>query len=351
MDIEGADLASLTVRELRDILVAHKTPCGNDRRYVMRQYDLRLVGPKRCLVARVVALRAKVRSARAIQRMVRGLFARLFLNHRGLAGRARCVNSADFCTLEPTDEIPFGLFFGYADSSGFTYGFNIMSLVRLARTSADGARVLNPYTRAPIPWRVVWETCASYRVSRILFPQYLPAAAPDDPAPVERAPPHSKISFRQTRLRARMAGIRRRPLEARIGELFAELNRLGYCSANSWFEELCAEDYMCVYDIMFDIWKFRLDMPNSTRLKICPVGDPFVDSVPRREIVDPPQTSEIEALTRKLRESCVFVAENLVMACVDREYQTLGAMYFLTALTHVSAQAREELGWLYYAAN
>ena len=47
------------------------------------------------------------------------------------------------------------------------------------------------------------------------------------------------------------------------------------------------------------------------------------------------------------RMMIVRMGESLICSDVDEEHRNLGAMYFLTALTVVSPQARNQMPWLY----
>lgn len=341
-------LDALTVRALRAIIAAHKFARGRLPGDVWRHYDFRATGPKRCLAARVAALRLKIRSASLIQRATRGLFARLFVRGRGLARRGMCVNDADVCTLEPIREVPFGLFFGYTDAAGFTYGFNLFSLAALARAAGEDSGpgpeppVLNPYTRAPIPRCVMRAALTVLRASCLLFARHLPALAPEElcaAAGPRRAP---GAGARRAQMSRRMAVLRRRPLEARTRELFAEIDLLGNYTFSAWFESLRAEEYLRLYEILLDIWTRQLDLSSAIRRSICPLGDPFANSVSSE-----PYDAGEDAVARRICASCVFVAENMVMTGANREYRKLGAIYFLTALTHVSSLARDSMEWFY----
>jgi len=344
------EIDSLSARALREIIIMHKFPRGSASADVWRHYDFRTTGTKSCIFARVIALRHKHRSALHIQRVVRGFFARIFVHSRGLSLREKCVNESDFCTLDAIRDIPSVLFFGYRDSSGFAHGFNLLSFVSLVCASREKLQVLNPYTREPIPWHIIWTANAVHRVSRLLFARHLPPLVDDTPlltesVPIMRrgSPAHQRGSLaQQQRARTHVSALRRFSLEEREQHLFTEIELLGNHSRPEWFGELNAIEHMHMYNIMFDLWMHRLGLSNAIRRRICPLGNPFVGSTPLR-------STQNDAFSETMRESCVFVIENMVMSGTEREYRKLGALYFLMALTCVRSSARESMLWLHEA--
>jgi hypothetical protein len=173
-----------------------------------------------------------------------------------------------------------------------------------------------------------------YRVSRALFSRYLPEVSPDDPVPVKL---FSRVDTRQLRLRTHMRLVRHKPLAEREMELFMEIDRLGNYSCSSWFSDMGADGYLNTYTVLRDLWMVGLGLSRATRKKICPMGDPFAWT-------GPPYMSD---RLPSMRESCIFVAENMIMTSRDIEFRRLGALYFLTAITCVSIPARERMPWLY----
>jgi hypothetical protein len=76
-------------------------------------------------------------------------------------------------------------------------------------------------------------------------------------------------------------------------------------------------------------------MSRETRYNICPLQTPF--SAERNIILD----------LDYIKNACVEVFENLVFTGSDDENRRLGAFHALSALTIVSADARQAMPWLY----
>jgi len=134
-------------------------------------HRLYISGTKSVLIDRILKHFHLNISAIKIQKNLRVFFVKRSFHLRGLAFKDKtlCVNSTDFFTLEPLDEIPFEEFFSYTDSSNFTYGFNIQSLMSLLKRK--GRSIINPYNRTKIPELVIGNMIRLYLYLIILFPE------------------------------------------------------------------------------------------------------------------------------------------------------------------------------------
>lgn len=134
--------------------------------------------------------------------------------------------------------------------------------------------------------------------------------------------------------------IRAKPLPIRIRELFMEIDQLGNYSDATWLSNLNKRKCFNLYGYLFDIWRFRGQLPPSLKQRICPLGDPFLNVMPTRMRID-------EISEEQIRAGCTTVMENMVYSAVDVEDRKLGALLVLMALTTVSHSARTSLPWLY----
>ena len=134
-------------------------------------HKLHISGTKPILIDRILKHFHSNFSAIKIQKTLRMFFVKRSFHLRGEAFKNRtiCVNNTDFFTLEPLDEIPFQEFFSYTDSSNFTYGFNILSLMSLLKRK--GRSIFNPYNRTKIPELVIGNAIRLYLYLIILFPE------------------------------------------------------------------------------------------------------------------------------------------------------------------------------------
>lgn len=85
----------------------------------------------------------------------------------GYKCRDRCVNDADFNTMDELRQVPLESFFSYVNDQGFIYGFNIFSLINMFKCSR---KFENPYTRENIPVEVIYIICSLYTKIKIIYP-------------------------------------------------------------------------------------------------------------------------------------------------------------------------------------
>jgi hypothetical protein len=378
-------------------------------------HKLHISGTKSILVDRILKHFHLNISAIKIQKNLRVFFVKRSFQLRGQAfkNQSLCVNSTDFFTLEPLDEIPFQEFFSYTDTSNFTYGFNIQSLMSLLKRK--GRSIINPYNRTKIPEIVIGNMIRLYLYIIILFPDnvgdeekiptsrntYLqplnislllrgyyygfpfktPIRAPVNPLPgmtrvdeqyryrihantndvipqntfIVEAPaynqrvlPPSLMTLHNIedndnhvrQIRRRILEIRSKPLDARISELFMEIDQLGNYTNVEWFTSLQKHELLVFLNQLHELWRYRARLSFQYKTRICPLGDPFIaSSMPRH----PHNDYSIEQITA----FCMNAMESLVFTASDIEDRKLGAMYVLIALTYVSVPAHNNLPWLF----
>lgn len=379
-----------TIKELR-----FKLQCWNPK--VIRHYDFILMGSKNALIDRILKIFNMTRCSIIIQRMSRGLMARTFFklkkyHHINNDDRVVCINDTDFVTLDNVKEIPYKLFFSYTDSSNFTYGFNILSLILLYKKRED---FQNPYNRSDISNDVLDKMICIYNLIGILFPGTI-----DGFLPMKKYISHNRFPIRRiisqrrrnnirevpgesmyniepeqlNEIRSRMIAIRGesvRPdsteldyallfpsdlieivdilpqqpiigvnLNQRIENVFSEMNNLGNDTRSSWFLNLSKIEYYKLYDTIYDLWQYRLHLSPIIKSQICPMGSPFTGS----RMNDNPfnSTTIVDA-----RRSCIFIIENMIFSGIDIDSRKVGVLQVLTALTSVSLPARDSLQYLY----
>lgn len=141
-----------------------------DLKGMCRYYQLRVSGNKSILIMRISAYFFQDKTIVLLQKVVRGFFVRLFFKVRGNSFKynvfTNYVNDTDFYTMDPLKEIDFYNLYTYTDEKGFTYGFNIQSLVSLYFKTG---RVINPYNRNKFPLRTVLSIFSLYGMIKIVF--------------------------------------------------------------------------------------------------------------------------------------------------------------------------------------
>ncbi len=142
-------------------------------------------------------------------------------------------------------------------------------------------------------------------------------------------------------IRQKMLLFKQQPLNTRINELFMYIDQLGNYTNSSWFLELNKRKYYLFYSQLRELWTFRAQIPSNIKNKICPLGDPFLQSScifrkPYDQITDD-----------EICKGCLDVIENIIMTSLDVEYRKIGCLHVLTALTVVSPDSRIQYNYLF----
>jgi len=315
-------------------------------------HDFTLLGNKAVLRERVKLFFNQDNMVRIIQKHIRGIFIRLANKLRGPAYKNHniCINTTDFCTLEPLNEINNQTFFSYSSSVNNTvYGFDINSLITLIKKKG---KLENPYTRENMnhyirninklhrlnmihslsknnnnnqyknelqTFNLYNNTIESQTIQRRLNSIVLPG------------------NYNVNEITQKMHNIRNEPILTRIQNLFMEIDNLGNYTQSSWFLDLSRVECIRYYRILKDIWNFRCRIPFHIKIKICPLWDPF------HEAHNYYYNMNIE----QIQKLCINVMEAFVFMGIDNDSKILGSFQILTALTVVSERARIAMPWLY----
>jgi hypothetical protein len=147
------------------------------------------------------------------------------------------------------------------------------------------------------------------------------------------------FSTRQNDIHRKLIYIREKTLEVRIQELFMEIDLLGNYTQGSWFSNLEKRDLMRYYRYLYDIWNYRGSLSHETKRRICSLYDPFLNNNIN--------SLNISSPTDDYKRICLNVIEIMVYTGIDIEYQKIGTLHVLSALTIVSQPARQNMIWLY----
>ena len=323
---------------------------------IARHYKLRITGTKPELVERIETYYKKTKSAIIIQSIFRSHLVRLSIRLRGCALKKRtiCVNDSDFYTLDPLNEIEHNDFYSYVDKQSFIYGFSISSLISLFKRKGN---ITNPYNREKLDFKTMNEIFLLYKLNQILYPTPIlekpivnqvvqVASLPVPPSAAGGSnhttspliiPSQNNIQvLPNSELRERMNVIQSRPIEERIRELFMEIDQLGNYTQSSWFSNLSDRGLVHLFRYLYDIWTYRGQLTSQTKYRISSLQDPF-HGMPNLQSVD----------IDELRKHCLHVMEHMVFTGIDIEYQKIGALHVLSAMTLVSLPARHAMYWLY----
>jgi hypothetical protein len=326
---------------------------------IARGHNLPVSGNKNTLIERITQLFVDTQTSIIIQKIFRGHMVRLFDKLKGPAHKDRtiCTNDSDFCTLEPLDEIPNELFFSYADKQNFKYGFNILSLMQVYKQKG---RINNPYNREIIDVETLSKIQTFAKLLYIIYPESCDDSIqrPIRPNIHKRRQTNRRTQIRNEntaelmhalindmnhqvqqderhqRLLMRLQTARAKGSDDRIQDLFSEIDSLGNYTQASWFSSLEKRDLARFFRCIHDIWTFRAQLSYETKRNVCSI----LGHNPFQNIYLPGNYADISFET--MQTSCLSVMENRVYSGIDVEYQRLGALYVLSALTMVSPNAR-----------
>jgi hypothetical protein len=147
----------------------------------------------------------------------------------------------------------------------------------------------------------------------------------------------NNLTPHQQTLLEKMNEIQNKSIETRTQELFMEIDRLGNYTQSNWFSNLHIRELVHLYRYLYDIWTYRGQLNTITKTRICSLRDPFYN-----------RNQHMSDLSiDSIRKECLSVMEHMVYTGIDVEYQRIGTLHVLSALTLVSIPARHSMYWLY----
>jgi len=248
-----------------------------------------------------------------IQNLWKNYIIKLFNITQGPAkfNRSLCNNVEDFLTTETMKEINYYFFISYKDVDGFIYGFNIISLFNLIKKND----LKNPYTR------------------NIFSPELILL--------VEQRISYNKM-LNKTYHEINDQFYKKMTIDDNLFQLFQKIDSLGNYTQCEWLINL-SPYYMRRFIMeLYDIWNYRAQILNETKLLVCPpFGTPFQD-IPTNII-----SSTMYIDNKLIKQYCYVIINNLINSAVLPQNQNLGCIFVLTALTLVNSEAANALPWLF----
>jgi hypothetical protein len=233
----------------------------------------------------------------------------------GVIKRGLCVNETDFLTLEKIKNIQYDQFISFKDQKNFIYGFNICSITNLL--SQHRSKLKNPYNREKFPDQFKKSVGEILRIGKLLKIK----TNVNFNKNVEEISHASRIKFKTI-------------------EIFTHIDNFGFVTNIKWFLDLSRLRLCKLIKELYDVWSYRLEIPMSQKIKICPNGSPFGGFVPHRYINKP---------LHVLQNRILNILTNFITSGVDEESRKLGSYYVLGCLTLVSGDAADSQPWLYGA--
>jgi hypothetical protein len=339
-----------TINFQKNSQVSHRKYTTIDQKKIKNNFDFGLSGKKQDLIDRIADFLNKENSVRRIQKTFRGRLVRNSFELRGpsLKNRSLCVNDTDFYTFDKLKDIEISDFFSYKCGE-FIYGFRLSSIITLFKNRVK--KTLNPYTRTNMDYLLASVEKLS-RLSKIIHKDVSGDVAEfvNDKITVRSTP--SRIIYNRSELRNvqnenlytetanKLNQLRQQPVPSRIVQLFMEMDQLGNYTESTWFSNLDRNQNIRLYRVLYEIWSYRAQIPNETKNKICPLGNPFTNTMAHALNINQFDESNIQT-------ACLCAMENMVYTGINAEFKTLGTFQVLCALTVVSPLARQAMPWLY----
>jgi len=275
---------------------------------ICKQYKLKVSGNKTQLIERIKKHLKETTSAIKIQKATRKYLVRQYNYYKGYHLKTNCVNETDFYSLDELTTVPYEQFFAFKDVGGHVYGWDIASLWNLLVRTKPGEKLVNPYNCQPFPTDMWTSLNNVIKLSKAL-----------------------KINIK---FNVDLDESYINSFESKLLSTFQHINSLGNYTDHNWVIQLNSSQLHRFLQELTDIWLHRAGLNNATRNHIC-FHFPFINYNFNLVNID------------DLREIALAAITNLVYKGETAEYQQLGAMYVLTALTIVSTDAANSLPWLY----
>ena len=256
------------------------TLSNNSQRRYPKQNELTTEYKRKSLI-RVLTLLARIdnldpthKKIIKIQRLIRKCKYRIRQWNRGkgcIYPLIQCTNKDDFCSLDTLDTVPNRLLFTYRDTNGFTYGFNLLSLLELLSGSEQP---LNPYTRKPIDRIVInranryyrildnWSKVDDYGQNTILAQQHNNHIAIPGNLPTNN---HVLGSGSRLTIKDR--------IKQRLQNVFQKINYLGYQTNTDWLLDKQTPILITFIKTMARNWSYQLGFSEATKQALLSHGD------------------------------------------------------------------------------
>jgi hypothetical protein len=288
----------------------------NELKELCKHYGIKCSGTKAELKDRVYTHLIQSHFIKRIQRALRRSFVKQHTQVSGPAynDRSLCVNDSDFYSMESMCDIPRNQFISFKDETGMVYGFDIMSLYTYYDNELHKGHHVpsNPYNRMQFPVTLRRQMHRKIRLTDILG---VPCKIEEDPEPV--------VSMQERDDQILFAA-------------FQQINSHGHYADSAWFSDLGLVQIMRFMRELADIWNYRAQIMPQLKMEICPPnGDPFRYVDLRGMHPD------------MIKHYGIQIVNTFVTSGVNRDSQSLGAYYVLSALTLVSQPAQAAMPWLY----
>lgn len=227
----------------------------------------------------------------------------------GFLQKELCNNKEDFFTYEPANEIDDKYFFSYKDDNNIIWFFDVRSLIKLLEFKQP-----NPYTMIPFNNDVI------HRANKIIDNLKKSNISTDFKDEIKKVEKDKKKLLKQ-----------------KITDVFASIERLGLSVNISWFTSLHIIQLKKVYGLMEDIWNYRAQLSNQSKIRICPPDGRIFNKSPH----------EIRNLSdRNKMMDYILTDINKINKAESDDDKKIGFIYFLVALSKINPIVLDTHPWM-----
>lgn len=213
--------------------------------------------------------------------------------------RNKSNNKEDCGTLESIYDIPVEYYFDYLDNDGFTYGFDLRTLIMLKN--------VNPYNQKKFP---ITEKFSRKLDVKLNFIKKLDKNTKHDSPKLTEEQKFTQFLIR----------------------VFQKMDMIGQYTDIAWFEELSIDQLKNFYKNAYDMFDYRAQLSSDIRKKIVKNGKIFANIVNEVGLFRPRHK-------RILQIEILKEIERIIDEGEDKEFKTLGVNLVLTVLVEINSNA------------
>lgn len=309
-------------------------------RSIARYHKQKISGNKEEILKRLYHYFKFSTYAEKIQTLYRGhLIRRFFKLSKSMEyNRKKCVNDTDFFLMEPISNIPFHELILYK-SEDFIYSFSICSLYNLYKQHNNWKKVKNPYNR-----NIFRRSLYKRMINMITLGKKLKLNINIDIPVDEVTYENSTGTTHQLQQHVQTTALNSYNVDGEhynnhIVSLCQKIDLLGNYTNVDWFLSLTRNHTISYIRELYDIWNYRAQLTMEMKRNICPPnGNPFY-----RINISTLRDLDIT----QLKQYFLHINYKLIETATNEQYQQLGALYILSALTLVNTDCASALPWLY----
>jgi hypothetical protein len=223
-------------------------------------------------------------------------------------------NDKDIYSYDSVSTIPLVYRFSYSDSKHHLWLFDIRFLLQLLTYGKD---IHNPFTQESIPSPILekLQKRSAFLVSKKIPIVYLET---DELTPEQL-------------------------WNQKVLDVFLKLTSLGYGVNVHWFEMMNVRAHELFYERLYELWTFRLHLSEEVKQSVIPGYDSGRSPLFKW---GPDAIFSKDLDLKWWRKMNLSLMRTFISRSENRDQQSLGALYILTALAEMHPRVRAAFPWL-----